>query len=71
VERVKLFRLAWDVVGSEFAGRHHQYELFYAGAPFVVKLRMFQHFDFDAATALVDASLAGYDAEDGRGDGGA
>ena len=70
-ERVKLLKMAWDLVGSEFAGRHHQYELFYAGAPFVVKLRMFQHFDFDAATALVDASLAGYDAEDGRGDGGA
>src|SRR5699024_5453362 len=29
-ERIKLFRLAWDIVGSEFAGRHQQYELFYA-----------------------------------------
>ena len=31
VERVKLYKLAWDLVGSEFAGRHQQYELFYAG----------------------------------------
>lgn len=36
-ERVKLFKLAWDIIGSEFAGRHQQYEMFYAGAPFVVK----------------------------------
>ena len=30
--RVKLFKLAWEMVGSEFAGRHQQYEMFYAGA---------------------------------------
>ena len=28
--RVKLMKLAWDAVGSEFAGRHTQYEMFYA-----------------------------------------
>jgi 4-hydroxyphenylacetate 3-monooxygenase len=31
--RVKFFKLAWDAVGSEFASRHAQYEMFYAGAP--------------------------------------
>ena len=31
-ERVKLFKLAWDAIGSEFASRHIQFELFYAGA---------------------------------------
>src|SRR5262249_35467398 len=29
--RVKFFKLAWDAVGSEFASRHTQYEMFYAG----------------------------------------
>ena len=24
--RMKLFKLAWDMVGSEFAGRHQQYD---------------------------------------------
>ena len=62
-ERVKLLKLAWDLVGSEFAGRHHQYEMFYAGAPFVVKTRMYRNYDFDAATALADAALSGYDAD--------
>jgi 4-hydroxyphenylacetate 3-monooxygenase len=58
-ERVRLLKLAWDLVGSEFAGRHHQYEMFYAGAPFVVKMRMFRNYDFDAATEMVDRALAG------------
>ena len=35
--RVKFFKLAWDAVGSEFASRHTQYEMFYAGATFVTK----------------------------------
>lgn len=61
VERVKLLKLAWDVVGSEFAGRHQQYEMFYAGAPFLVKMRMFDTYDFETATGLVDSALAGYD----------
>jgi 4-hydroxyphenylacetate 3-monooxygenase len=60
-ERVKLLKLTWDLVGSEFASRHRQYEMFYAGAPFVVKMRMFRNYDFDASTALVDKALAGYD----------
>ena len=58
-ERVRLLKLAWDLVGSEFGGRHHQYEMFYAGAPFVVKMRMFRNYDFDAATKMVDRALAG------------
>ena len=30
-DRVALLKLAWDAIGSEFAGRHQQYEMFYAG----------------------------------------
>ena len=30
-ERVKLLKLLWDAVGSEFAGRHELYERTYAG----------------------------------------
>ncbi|MFH8223969.1 4-hydroxyphenylacetate 3-hydroxylase family protein [Streptomyces sp. NPDC018057] len=59
-ERVKLFKLAWDAIGSEFAGRHHQYELFYAGAPFVVKGYAFRNYGFDAPVAEVESFLAGY-----------
>jgi 4-hydroxyphenylacetate 3-monooxygenase len=61
LERVKLLKLAWDMVGSEFASRHQQYEMFYAGAPFVVKMRMYQNYDFGRADGLVESALAGYD----------
>ncbi len=33
-ERMKLLNLAWDLLGSDFAGRHMQYEKFYAGPGF-------------------------------------
>lgn len=63
VERVKLLKLVWDMVGSEFASRHHQYEMFYAGAPFLVKMRMFDNFDFRSADRLVTEALSGYGLE--------
>lgn len=59
-ERVKLMKLAWDMVGSEFASRHQQYEMFYAGAPFLVRMRMGQVYDFGRSAELVDKVLAGY-----------
>jgi len=65
VQRVKLMKLAWDLVGSEFASRHQQYELFYAGAPHLVRARMFSSYDFGPSAGLVERALAGYDL-DGR-----
>jgi 4-hydroxyphenylacetate 3-monooxygenase len=59
--RVKLLKLVWDFIGSEFAGRQFQYEMFYAGAPFLVKRRMYRSYDFEDAKALVERALAGYD----------
>ncbi|MFL5280485.1 MAG: 4-hydroxyphenylacetate 3-hydroxylase C-terminal domain-containing protein [Rhodopila sp.] len=32
MERVKLMKLLWDAVGSEFGGRHELYEINYAGS---------------------------------------
>ncbi len=62
VERTKLYKLAWDLVGSEFAGRHQQYELFYAGARGqTTSVRAYRAFDFGAARAMVERCLAGYD----------
>lgn len=33
-KRIRLFRLAWDFVGSELAGRNELYERFYLGDSF-------------------------------------
>jgi 4-hydroxyphenylacetate 3-monooxygenase len=59
-DRVKFFKLAWDAVGSEFASRHTQYEMFYAGATFVTKGHSFRTFDWDRCTQLVDRMLDSY-----------
>lgn len=59
-ERIKLFRLAWDFAGSEFAGRHLQYEMFYAGAPHIAKGYAHRHGGGEDAAALVDAFLSTY-----------
>jgi 4-hydroxyphenylacetate 3-monooxygenase len=60
-ERVRLLKLCWDSVGSEFAGRHQQYEKFYAGAPFIVRTHMYRHYNFGLSDRLVDKALSGYD----------
>jgi 4-hydroxyphenylacetate 3-monooxygenase len=61
VGRVKLFKLAWDVVGSEFGSRHLQYEMFYAGASMVTRGHAFRTYDWDRAVGLVDALMARYE----------
>lgn len=59
-ERIKLFKLVWDAIGSEFAGRHHQYEMFYAGAPFVAKGYAYRNYGYEQPVADVEAFLASY-----------
>jgi 4-hydroxyphenylacetate 3-monooxygenase len=57
-ERVDFLKLAWDAIGSEFGSRHTQYEMFYAGAPFVTCAHSFRTYDWDSASALVDKMLS-------------
>ena len=60
-EKVKLFKLAWDAVGSEFGSRQVQYEMFFAGGAFVTRGRSFQNYDWGNVTNMVDGLLASYD----------
>ncbi|HMA72403.1 MAG TPA: 4-hydroxyphenylacetate 3-hydroxylase N-terminal domain-containing protein [Xanthobacteraceae bacterium] len=59
-ERVKFFKLAWDAVGSEFASRHVQYEMFYAGASFVTRGHSYRTFDWAKCRGMVDGLMASY-----------
>ncbi len=59
--RVKLFKLAWDAVGSEFGSRHLQYEMFYAGAHMVTRGHAFRTCDWERATGVVDQFMSTYD----------
>jgi 4-hydroxyphenylacetate 3-monooxygenase len=62
LDRMKLFRLAWELVGSEFAGRQQQYEKFYAGASFIVRNYSHMLAPWDDLHAVVDGLLASYSA---------
>ena len=60
-DRMKLFRLAWDVVGSEFAGRQQQYEKFYAGASFIIRNHSFREAPWEHFDGVVDDLMGTYD----------
>lgn len=57
LERMKLFRLAWDIVGSELGGRHLQYEKFFPGASFVVRNHNYREAPWKAWHDRIDSIL--------------
>lgn len=59
-QRVKLMKLAWDAVGSEFGSRHLQYEMFYSGAPLVTRGNSFRFFDWDGPKRAVEEFMNSY-----------
>lgn len=64
-ERVKLMKLLWDAVGTEFAGRHELYERNYQGNHENIRLELlFSQYStglMDGYKAFVDACLSEYD----------
>ena len=59
-DRSKLFSLAWDAIGSEFASRHAQYEIFYSGPAFGNRMRNYGAYDWEGATLFVDEFMSTY-----------
>lgn len=43
IERIKILKLMWDAIGSEFGGRHELYEINYAGSKDSVRLQCLRH----------------------------
>ena len=60
LDRYKLNKLAWDLLGTEFAGRHAQYERFYMGPAFVVRGHNDRECPWDEVLGYVDRLLASY-----------
>ena len=60
MSRMKLFKLAWDMISSEFADRHQQYEKFYAGASFIVRGHAYRETPWDEFHEIVDDLMASY-----------
>ena len=63
-DRMKLFKLAWDLIGSEFGGRHLQYEKFYAGPNFVVTNYSYINAPWELFDEAVDSILDNFDETD-------
>jgi 4-hydroxyphenylacetate 3-monooxygenase len=57
-ERYKFIKMAWDLLGSDFAGRHTQYERFYGGPPFLNDMYNYTWAPWRERRALVDKVLA-------------
>jgi 4-hydroxyphenylacetate 3-monooxygenase len=52
-----LYKLGWDLTGSEFAGRHQLYEKFYAGNAVLVRASCDREAPWSAFHAIVDGLL--------------
>jgi len=59
-QRIKLYKLAWDALGSEFASRHEHYERFYHGAPYVAQPAAYREGAPEVCEAIADAALGSY-----------
>jgi 4-hydroxyphenylacetate 3-monooxygenase len=64
-ERIKVMKLLWDAVGTEFGGRHGLYETNYAGNHEDIRIQALWHArgsgTLDGMIALADRCLADYD----------
>ena len=57
-ERIALFRLAWDLTGTQFGSRQTLYERFFNGDVVRLRQRRFATYDYTRATKAVDTFLA-------------
>ena len=64
-ERIKILKLLWDAIGSEFGGRHELYEINYAGNQDDIRTQCLGQLRASGKlaemVALVDQCLADYD----------
>ena len=71
-DRIKLFKLLWDAVGSEFGARHTLYERNYGGNHEQVRLDVLNFAGrrgrLDEMNALVEQCLSEYDLDGWTGD---
>ncbi len=64
-ERIKIMKLLWDAIGTEFGGRHELYERNYAGNHEDIRIQALtgarRNGSLDAMVALADRCMADYD----------
>jgi 4-hydroxyphenylacetate 3-monooxygenase len=57
-ERIRLFRLAWDLVGEAIGSRQELYERFFSGDPVRNLAARYRMYDLSECVAQVDRLLA-------------
>jgi 4-hydroxyphenylacetate 3-monooxygenase len=57
LDRLKLYKVVWDLTGSEFAGRHMLYQRFYAGNSIIVCNQSEHEAPWERFRATVDGLL--------------
>jgi 4-hydroxyphenylacetate 3-monooxygenase len=71
-ERIKIMKLLWDAVGTEFGGRHELYEINYAGNHEDIRIQALFNArssgSYDKMVALADQCMADYDEKGWVGD---
>jgi 4-hydroxyphenylacetate 3-monooxygenase len=71
-ERIKVMKLLWDAIGTEFGGRHELYEMNYAGNHEDIRIQAIWNARgsgaLDRMIALADACMADYDENGWTGD---
>ena len=65
VERIKIMKLLWDAIGTEFGGRHELYERNYAGNHELIRISALMNAKGTGALtemeALAEACMSDYD----------
>jgi 4-hydroxyphenylacetate 3-monooxygenase len=71
-ERIKLMKLLWDAIGTEFGGRHELYEFNYAGNHEDIRIHALWNVRgsgaLDRMIALAEQCMADYDENGWTGD---
>jgi 4-hydroxyphenylacetate 3-monooxygenase len=66
-ERIKVMKLLWDAIGTEFGGRHELYERNYAGNHEDIRIQALWHARasgmMDAMTGLAEQCMSEYDVD--------
>ena len=60
VDRMKLFKLAWDLIGSDHASRATSYEKFFVGPAFAVRNYNFINAPWDELHQIAEDFMATY-----------
>ncbi len=61
VERMRIFKFAWDLIGSDLASRATSYEKFFVGPAFAVRNYNYIYAPWDELAAKLDHEMARYD----------